>query len=200
MVTRWIFFGFLGLLGLQRLLELRLSQRNEERIRRMGGVEHAPGHFKWMKFLHTSWFLAMIGEVILLKRPFRPALAGIAFLLASLGQALRYAAIQTLGPRWTVRILTLPESTLVHRGIYRYIQHPNYAGVVLEILSVPLLHSAYLTSILWSLMNGVILAIRVREEEKALRANTRYTLFPCDRPRFFPGLREKRKTIDPRER
>jgi methyltransferase len=130
----------------------------------------------------------MLAEVFFLKRPFLPRLACTALVLTSAVQSLRYAAIRTLGRRWTVRILTLPDTPPITRGIYRHIRHPNYAGVFLEILAVPLLHSAYLTSPLWTIANAVILGIRIRSEERALEVSVNRYENHLDRPRFIPKL------------
>lgn len=166
--TRLLFAGLVALLAVQRLIELRISRRNEAWILAHGGREHAPGHFFAMKAMHTAWFVAMLAEVFLLKRPFLPRLFVPASLVALIGQGLRYAAIRTLGRRWTVRIFTLPDAPLVNRGIYRYLRHPNYLGVALEILAVPLLHTAYLTSLFFTLANAAVLFVRIRSEEDAL--------------------------------
>jgi methyltransferase len=169
MVTRWIFTGFVGLLALQRLAELRLSRRNETRIQALGGQEHAAGQIALIKALHTTWFLAMVFEVFRFKRPFIPALTIAALALLALGQSLRYAAIRALGWRWNVRVMTLPDAPRVKNGIYRYLRHPNYLGVIFEILAVPLLHSAYLTALVGSVANGILLILRIRAEELAWR-------------------------------
>jgi methyltransferase len=121
-----------------------------------------------MKLVHFTWFIAMACEVIFLKRLFIPRLSGIALLFTALGQGLRYSAIRSLDRRWSVRIITLPGSKPVTTGIYKYIRHPNYLGVTLEIFGVPLLHSAYITSLIWSFANLVILRIRIPREERAL--------------------------------
>ena len=186
MSTRTLFYTLVGLLAGQRLLELRLSGRNEKRLVEQGGREHAADHFTFMKVLHTGWFVAMIAEVGWLRRPFRPALAAVAALTAALGQCLRYAAIHTLGHRWTVRIVTVPGRPPVRHGIYRYLRHPNYLGVVLEIAAVPLLHTAYLTSIIFSLGNALLLRTRIRAEEEALNADADSHRWLADRPRLVP--------------
>jgi len=180
------FVAILVFLALQRLFELRLSRRNETHIRAQGGREHASGHFGWMKLLHTSWFVAMIAEVWWLKRPFKPPLAAGAFVTFLAGQSLRYAAIRTLGSRWSVRIMTLPGAPPVDRGVYRYLRHPNYLGVILELAAVPLLHSAYLTSLLFSLANTLLLHVRIRAEERALDDHNAYTAVFARRPRLIP--------------
>ena len=168
MVTAWIFTGFVFLLALQRVYELRLSRRNEAIIRSLGGREHAPRQMQVMIALHVAWFIAMLVEVHVLHRPFLPGLALLALVMLMAGQGLRYAAILSLEWRWTVKVMTLPGLPLVQKGIYRYLRHPNYLGVILEILAVPLLHTAYLTAIFFSLANMLLLRARIRTEDRAL--------------------------------
>lgn len=188
MLTRWIFLFLLLALGIQRLMELRLSARHERRILELGGHEHAPGQFRVMRWLHIAWFVANIAEVFVLQRPFHPGLALGASLVFLAGQALRYAAIRTLGERWTVRVMTLPGAKPVNEGIYRFVRHPNYLGVILEIAAVPLLHSAYLTAISFSIANALLLAWRIRTEESALKEQNNYEQVFAGRPRFLPKL------------
>ncbi len=168
MVARWLFTGFVLLLALQRLYELRLSRRNEAIIRSRGGREYAAWQVQAMKLLHAGWFIAMLVEVYVLRRPFVPVLSGLALVAFLLGQGLRYAALLTLKWRWTVRVMTIPGLPPMRQGIYRYIRHPNYLGVILEVLSVPLLHSAYITAIVFSMANLLLLSARVRVEDRAL--------------------------------
>lgn len=188
MTTRWLFLFLVLLLGVQRLAEIRRSAHNERRILELGGREHAPGQFRVMRFLHTAWFVAMLAEVFGLQRPFHPSLALIASIVFLAGQALRYAAILTLGGRWTVRVMTLPGTQPINEGIYRFIRHPNYLGVILEIAAVPLIHTAYLTSIVFSIANALLLVWRIRTEEAALRDNNSYEQVFADRPRFLPKI------------
>ncbi len=188
MATRWIFLLLVILLGIQRLAEIRRSQNNEKRILDLGGREHAPGQFRIMKMLHIAWFLAMLAEVFGLRRPFNPVVALLAVFVLLIGQGLRYAAIHTLGERWTVRVMTLPGAAPVVHGVYRVIRHPNYLGVMLEIGAVPLIHSAYLTAITFSIANGLLLAWRIRTEEAALNEQNSYEQLFADRPRFLPRL------------
>lgn len=168
MVTHWIFTALVLVLAAQRIVELRWSARNEAVIRSAGGREHAPWQLQAMKVLHTSWFLAMLLEVYVLQRPFLPALSLGALILVAAGQSLRYAAILSLRWRWTVNVMTLPGRPPVREGIYRYLRHPNYLGVILEILAVPLLHTAYITSIVFSVANLLLLRTRIQTEDRAL--------------------------------
>ena len=166
--TPLLFAGFVAALGVQRLFELRLSRYNEQRMRRAGGREHAPETYRWIITLHTAWFAATLLEVFVGRREFHPRLAAPAFGVFAAGQALRLTAIRTLGWRWSTRIMTVPGASPVHRGIYRYLRHPNYLGVELEILAVPLVHSAYLTSIVFGIANLLLLRDRIHREEQAL--------------------------------
>jgi methyltransferase len=168
--TRLLFAIFVAALGVQRLFELRLSRWNERIIRQRGGREHAPETYRRIVALHAAWFVSMLLEVFAGRREFHPRLAAPAFGVFTAGQALRLTAIRTLGWRWSTRVMTVPgpEGAPVRHGIYRYIRHPNYLGVELEILSVPLLHSAYLTSLVFGVANLLVLRDRIRREERAL--------------------------------
>jgi methyltransferase len=168
MVTRWLFTALILLLALQRLYELRLSGKHEAIIRARGGREYAAWQVQAMKALHIGWFVAMLVEVDVLQRPFIPGLSLLALVLFAAGQTLRYAALLSLKWRWTVRVMIIPGLPPVQNGIYRYLRHPNYLGVVLEILAAPLLHSAYITAIVFSLANILLLTARIRTEDRAL--------------------------------
>lgn len=168
MVSRSVFTAFVLLLALQRLYELYLSRKHEAIIRSRGGREHAAWQVEAMKVLHTAWFISMLVEVWALQRPFIPGLSLLALLTLLAGQSLRYAAILSLRWRWTVRLMTIPGLPPVQQGIYRYLRHPNYVGVVLEIVAVPLLHSAYVTAIVFSLANILLLTARIRVEDRVL--------------------------------
>ena len=153
---------------MQRLFELRTSHRHIQILLSEGGVEYAFGHYPFMILLHLGWFVAMFLEVVYLNRPFIPILAGIAAAGVLMGNIFRYSAMHALGTRWCTRIVVLPGVSPVRTGIYRYLRHPNYIGVCLEIACIPLLHTAYLTSITFSILNAFLLLVRIRAEEKAL--------------------------------
>jgi len=152
----------------QRLIELRLSRRHQRALLARGGVEAAPGHFPAMVVLHTAFLAACPLEVWWLRRPFRPALAAAMAVLLVAAQALRYWAIATLGERWTTRIVCLPGAAPVTGGPYRFLRHPNYLAVAVEMAALPLLHGAWLTAAAFSAAGAGVLAVRIREEEAAL--------------------------------
>ena len=187
MTTKFLFLGLVLAVAAQRLFELRLSARHEAAIRARGGYEVGAGHMGAMRLLHTAWFVAMLAEVFLLDRPFVPWLSALALLGLVAGQLLRYAAIRGLGERWTASIMILPGAPPVTSGLYRRIRHPNYVGVMLEIAFVPLLHTAWLTALVFTVLNGLLLRVRIRTEEAALCEANDYDAALGERPRFLPG-------------
>jgi methyltransferase len=186
MVTTFLFAAIVFFVAAQRLLELRLSARNEAKLRARGAIEHAPEQLAWMRLVHGGWLVAMIAEVVIFDRAFHPWLAAIALAVFLVGQALRAAAMSALGDRWNVRILTVPGAAPVARGIFRHLRHPNYLGVILEIAALPLVHGAFLTSIVFSALNALVLWGRVRAEERALEASGGYVAKLGSKPRFLP--------------
>lgn len=153
----------------QRMLELRLSQRNEAYLLARGGRKHSDNLLGIVKVLQVSWWLAMLVEVWWLDRPFIPALAVVGLLATLSGQILRYLSMQALGYRWTLPIITIPGVPVVRKGIYRYLRHPNWLGVMLEIAGLPLIHTAYLTAIFFSVANAFLISKRLQTEELALK-------------------------------
>jgi len=188
MVTQSLFAALVGAVIVQRVFELRLSRAHEKWLRAHGAREHAQGQMPWMILLHGAWLAAMLLEVTLLKRAFSWPLALASLLVFAAGQGLRIVAIRTLGVRWTVKVLTLPSEPPVTAGIFRWVRHPNYLGVVLEILALPLVHGAWLTASVFSVANAILLRYRIRAEEAALQATGDYERHFKQRPRFIPGV------------
>jgi methyltransferase len=151
----------------ERLLELVVSRRNIRRLLARGGWEYGRGHFPLMALFHMMFPLAAIAEVILLDRAF-PGLTGYLWLcVAFLAQALRWWVVVTLGPYWTVRVVVVPEATPVTAGPFRLLKHPNYLAVILEVAAIPLVHGAWLTALIATLLNAWLLAVRIPLEERA---------------------------------
>lgn len=187
MVSKAIFVGIVAAVFIQRLFELRLSQRHVAHILAQGGREHGSNYLWVVKVLQMSWFLLMIVEVWWLDRPFVPALAAIALIATIAGQGLRYLSMRSLGQRWTLPLITIPGAPVVDSGIYRYLRHPNWLGVILEIAGVPLIHTAYLTAIFFSVANVFLMVKRIQSEEQALSEDNNYAYVFADRPRFIPS-------------
>ena len=167
MSTLWLLAG-VCLVGLQRLLELSYSRRNERRLRARGAVERGAGHYPVMVAIHSLWLVSTLVEG-LARGPHIPAwwpLPLAAFLLV---QPLRYWAIASLDVNWNTRILVLPGGTLVRSGPYRYFPHPNYVVVAVEVLTFPLIFGAWITAIVFTLLNTALLYVRIKSENRALR-------------------------------
>ena len=183
--SRWAYLLFLGLIGVERLVELGLSSRNARRALAAGGREVGQGHYRVMTLLHTAFLVSCGLEVVGLQRPFPGTLGWVALGGAVLAQLLRYWAISTLGERWNTRILFIPGAQPVTSGPYRFVRHPNYVAVILELVCIPLVHGGYLTALVFSVANALLLTVRIRAEEAALGAE--YQRAFGARPRFIPG-------------
>ncbi len=156
------------LVAAQRLFELRLARRNERRARARGAVERGKGHYPLIVGLHSLWLVSTLVEG-LLSGPVFPVYWPAALALFLLVQPLRYWAIFSLGESWNTRILIVPGAKPVRSGPYRYLNHPNYVVVVVEILAFPLLFGAWLTALAFTILNAAVLRVRIGEENRALR-------------------------------
>ena len=183
-----LFFALMGVVALERLMELRISRRHARWALVRGGVEYGREHFRWMALLHTAFLIAAPLEVWFGSRPFLPGLGWTALGLAAAAQGLRYWAIASLGRYWNVRVVVVPGSTVQVKGPYRFLRHPNYLAVVIEGLALPLIHTAYVTAVMFTILNAWILMIRIRCEEEALSVHCDYQQRLGSRSRFFPGV------------
>ena len=156
-----------ALVGLQRLVELLLSRRHERLLRARGAVERGRGHYPLIVALHALWLLSTLVEG-LLRGPDPPAYWPLPLALFLLVQPLRYWAIFSLGEFWNTRILVVPETKLVRRGPYRYLRHPNYVVVAVEIFTFPLVFGAWVTAVVFSTLNAALLYVRIKSENRAL--------------------------------
>ncbi len=187
-LTRVAFLALLALVGIQRLAELRVSRRNRRRLLARGARLAPDPSYRWMVALHAAVLGGAGAEVWFLRRPFLPALAvamGILFLAAN---ALRWWVIRTLGDRWNVEVLDARGMPPVTAGPYRFIRHPNYTAVFVEMVALPLLHTAWLTALLGGLAHLAVLRARVRAEDAVLLADPGYRSLLGATPRFFPRI------------
>ncbi len=185
--SRSLYLGLIALVAVQRLAELALSKRNLARALAAGGREVGSGHYPTMVVLHTAFLIACPLEVYALDRPFVSALAIVSGAVLLLATALRYWAIGTLGERWNTRIVVLPGAPAVVGGPFRFVRHPNYLAVVLEIAFLPLVHTAWLTAAVFSAANAALLRVRIAAEERALDEASGYERAFSGRPRFIPS-------------
>jgi methyltransferase len=158
----------IGLVVLERLAELVVARRNLTWARSQGGVEYGRRHYPWIVLAHVALLVAAPAEVWLLGRPFVPALGWPMLAVVVLAQGLRWWCIGTLGRRWNTRVVVVPGMPLVDGGPYRWLRHPNYAAVVAEGLALPLVHTAWLTALAFTVANALLLTVRVRVENAAL--------------------------------
>lgn len=158
-------FLVLGL-TLQRLLELRVAKANERWARAQGATEYGQGHYWTFFVLHPAWLLCLLLE----GRASRSRVNWPMLALFLLLQPLRYWVMRSLGRYWNTRILIVPNGQRVQGGPFKYLKHPNYAVVALELASGPLAVGAWRTALAFSLLNAaLLLGVRIPAEEAALR-------------------------------
>jgi methyltransferase len=168
-VSAWLFTGLVVLVAGERLAELAVSNRNAAWSLARGGVETGRGHYPPMVLLHTGLLVGALAEVWLRRPDFSPGLGFGMLALVVASQALRWWCIATLGRRWNTRVIVVPGLPPVTRGPYRFLPHPNYVAVVVEGFALPLVHSAWVTAVVFTVLNAALLTVRVRTENAALR-------------------------------
>jgi len=167
------YIAILALVAAERLVELCLSRRNAGRALAGGGIESGAGHYRAMVAMHSAWLLACAAESIAMPRAVAPMLSSGALAIAAGAQALRYWAMWTLGARWSTRIIVTPGAAPVTGGPYRYLRHPNYLAVAIELAAIPLIRANWYTAIVFSIANAILMAIRIPAEERAMGAGYR---------------------------
>lgn len=172
--------------GLGRLIELGVSRRRQRRLIQVGVTVVPERHFRAMVLLHTSVLAAAALEVWLLKRPFVRLLALPMMVLFLSANVLRWWVIATLAGHWNVRVMDSVVRGVVTHGPYRWIRHPNYVAVFLELLALPLIHSAWLTALLGGVAHVWVLRQRIITEEGVLMAHPAYRRAMGAKPRFIP--------------
>ncbi len=166
--SRVAFTVLIAVIAVQRAWELGVSTRNLRALEARGAIEVGAGHYPWMVALHSAFLVSCVAEVWLLDRPWRPVVAGLAVIILGAALALRWWTLSTLGDRWTTRVLVVPGEEMVSSGPYRWLRHPNYLVVVMEIAAIPMVHCAWLTALGFTVANLVLLRERIRTEEGAL--------------------------------
>ncbi|WP_182525511.1 isoprenylcysteine carboxyl methyltransferase family protein [Nocardioides dongkuii] len=170
MSSEALFTVLILLVGLERVAELVVSQRNAAWAFARGGVETGRGHYPVMVLIHTGLLVGCLVEAWLADREFLPALGWTMLALVVLSQVVRWWCIGTLGHQWNTRVIVVPGLPLVSSGPYRFLPHPNYLVVVLEGLALPLVHSAWVAAAVFTVANAALLRVRIRAEERALHA------------------------------
>jgi methyltransferase len=156
------------LVGVERLAELVVSKRNAAWSFERGGVETGFSHYPAMVLLHTGLLAGALVEAYVREPHVPSALAWSMLLVVVLSQALRWWCIVTLGPQWNTRVIVVPGMVPVQKGPYKIISHPNYVAVVLEGTALPLVHACWITAVVFTVLNAVLLTVRIRVENTAL--------------------------------
>ena len=162
-MTIWPSIAILGFVTLQRILELPLARRNTAALLSKGGYEVGGGHYPLIVALHAAWLACLWW--LAPGRPIHVPFLAL-FVLLEIG---RVWVLSTLGSRWTTRIIIVPGETLVARGPYRFVDHPNYLVVIGEIAVLPLVFGLVEVALLFTILNAIALTIRIKAENAALR-------------------------------
>jgi methyltransferase len=176
------YIALLALVGAERIAELLLSRRNARLAFARGGVETGAAHFRFLALLHALFLPACALEAT--RRDFPGAIGWAALALVLCAQALRWWAIASLGESWNVRVIVVPGAPPRRSGPYRWVRHPNYIAVIVELLCIPLVHGAWISAIVFSALNALVLRVRIRDEERAL--GDRWQREFAQVPRFIP--------------
>jgi methyltransferase len=163
-----VYYLLILAIGIERLVELIVSKRNAQWAFAHGGKEFGRRHYPVMVAIHTALLVGCAVEVWALHRPFIAWLGWPMLALVAGSQALRWWCVGTLGHRWNTLVIVLPQAPLIRRGPYRWLHHPNYVAVVVEGVALPLLHTAWLTAVVFTLANALLLTVRIRVENGAL--------------------------------
>lgn len=161
-----VFIVFVSFVILLRLGELVLARRNEKWLLRHGAVEYGQKHYRYIVALHVLFFVSLITEYVFTSTGYYSIpLMVLYFLLL----AFKAWVIFSLGKFWNTKIFHISGYPLVKKGPYKFLKHPNYIVVIGEIALIPLIFHLYITSIVFSILNGVMLYVRIREENKVLK-------------------------------
>jgi methyltransferase len=182
------YIALLVLVGIERLVEVGISSRNQRKMRDQGAQKIPEPHYPWLVMFHAFVLVAAGLEVLLLHRPLIPALAISMAILFVLSNLLRWWVIHLLGGLWNVQVMDSSRIGFVTSGPYRWIRHPNYVGVVVEVFSLPMIHTAWITAIFGTLGYLEILRRRISLEDGVLMANPDYRMAMGEKPRFLPKL------------
>lgn len=169
-----IFYIVISFVIIQRLIELMIAKSNENWLLQQGAKIYGESHYKFMVLLHVGFFVFLIAEV-LIKDAEPIGYWQVLLMFFILLQVGRVWVIKTLGRFWNTKIIVLKDVDVVFEGPFKYVKHPNYLIVTLELLLIPLMFQAYITLIVIFILNQIILAIRIPIEESALKGNTNYS-------------------------
>jgi len=182
------YLGLLLVVALLRIYELQISRWHQREMVAQGASKVIDPVFRPMVLLHTGVLVGAGAEVIFLRRPFYPLLASVCFAIFLAANVIRWWVIRTLGDHWNVQVMNSTNMGVITTGPFRYVRHPNYAAVFVEMLVLPLIHCAWITAGVGSAAHLLILSRRIHTEEQVLLSDARYREAMYGKPRFLPGL------------
>jgi methyltransferase len=182
------YLSLLIAVALLRLVEIQISNRHQKEMIARGASKVTEPKFRWMVLLHAGVLIGAALEVVLLKRPFVALLAAPMFAIFLAANGLRWWVIQTLGKHWNVQVMNSTGLGVISDGPFRLVRHPNYCAVFVEMMALPLIHTAWITAFLGSLAHVFVLSRRIQIEEKVLLTSETYRATMGPKPRFIPGL------------
>ncbi len=184
-----------AIVAAERLVELWLSHRNAKYAFARGAVEYGQTHYRVMVIFHVAFLLSCVSEAIAFGRIFPGLIGWISLAALIAAEMLRYSAIFALGERWNTRIIVIPGAAPVVGGPYRFLRHPNYVAVAIELAALPMIRGCWLTAIVFSLGNLMLMLVRIPAEESAMGADYRaaFSHLPRFWPQFGSFLRQSRR-------
>ena len=183
-----LFIALLLAVAAMRIVELRISKRHQRDMTARGAAKAKDPIFRWMAAFHTLLLIGAAVEVVFLHRPFLSALAIPMIILFVIANAVRWWVIRTLGEHWNVEVMDSTRLGVITTGPFRYVRHPNYAAVFVEMIVLPLIHTAWITALVGAIAHVAVLTVRLSAEERVLFANPDYAAAMSSKPRFLPGL------------
>jgi methyltransferase len=183
-----LFLALLLAVAAMRIVELRISKRHQQDMTARGATKAKDPIFRWMATFHTAVLIGAAAEVVFLHRPFFSALAIPMLVLFVIANIVRWWVIRTLGQHWNVEVMDSTGLGVITTGPFRYVRHPNYAAVFMEMMALPLIHSAWITALIGAVAHAMVLTARLSAEERVLFANPDYAAAMSSKPRFLPRL------------
>lgn len=165
-----MFYVILFFVIVQRLIELVIASYNERWMKERGGIEVGRNHYKWFVILHTTFFMALFVEhqYKLTGNQEQTSFYTLFFIIFLVAQSGRIWCIFSLGKFWNTKIIVLPKVSMIKKGPYKYMKHPNYVIVFMELVCIPLTFGLYITAIIFPFLHLLLLTIRLPIEEEAL--------------------------------
>jgi methyltransferase len=187
-ITVVAFLALLLAVALLRIVELRVSHRHRQQMLAQGATKVNEPQFRWVVMVHTAVLIGAALEVVFLHRAFLPALGVTMFVIFICSNLVRLWVVRTMGTHWNVQVMNSTNLGVVTSGPFRFVRHPNYTAVFVEMFSLPLIHTAWITAILGCVGYAAAISQRLAVEERVLLADPAYRTSMAGKPRFLPGL------------